>query len=661
MLQPGQILEGKFRILRLIGEGGMGAVYEAQHEFLGRRVAIKILNPDFARNEEAVRRFYREAQAAARIGHENICEVTDIGQVGGSPYIVMQLLQGESLAKMIVESAPLPVGRAVDIAQQTLEALAAAHAAGIVHRDMKPDNIFLTKVAGRADFVKLLDFGISKVRTAGTGTKLTQEGTVLGTPQYMSPEQARGQMDVDGRADVWAVGIIFFEMLTGRIPFDGSNYNQIIFNVVAAPIPRLRALREGVTPELEAVVMHALERDVGKRYPTALAFRDELLGAWMGTGESGFAVRSSPSIAPSADEAATELAPAMLLAQVQAGKGPVPRAVDPQRVAVKPQIAPAGSTPASNIVVAEPRDTVGLSSSTSGVPTSPKGMVAAAKLAERGTVEVTPGATVAMPGATTAALAPSKRKVPLVPAAILGAAVVGIAVFLLVRPTGSTDGGTSADAGTAAAAPTSGQDAGLLVASATSPDAGREDGGVGATTLPTATDAGPSIPPQLAAVDVASTGEKDVTADSAVRVQEPPPELVKPATDEGVMPEPEADVAVPVPTPDRATGRLSVVTAPSTQVYIDGDLIGRAPFFNREIAAGPHQIVFVNEAQRVRREERLVIIEGRTSEIRRTAEQLGAVARPPAADAGTVAAPADAGRVADGIRIRTGTYGRDAR
>jgi hypothetical protein len=163
-------------------------------------------------------------------------------------------------------------------------------------------------------------------------------------------------------------------------------------------------------------------------------------------------------------------------------------------------------------------------------------------------------------------------------------------------------------------------------------------------------------------VDVVATVEKDTPPDSAAVVPEPPPESVKPATDVGRSADRAADVAAaPVPPPGRATGRLSVVTAPSTQVYIDGDLIGRAPFFNREIAAGPHQIEFVNEAQGVRREERLVIIEGRTSEIRRTAQQLGAVVRPPATDAGTVAAPADAGRASDAIRIRTGTYGRDAR
>jgi serine/threonine-protein kinase len=290
VLQPGQLIDDKYRVLRLVGEGGMGAVYEAEHAFLERRVAIKVLAPGMGENADVIRRFYQEAKAAAKIGHENICEVTDVGQTaGGMPYIVMQLLHGRSLGAEIAALGPLGVERAVDVATQALGALSAAHAAGIVHRDMKPDNIFLTRAAGRDDFVKVLDFGISKVRSAGGsgGIGLTKTGTVLGTPAYMSPEQARGETDVDARADVWAMGVVVYEMLVGKPPFEGANYNQVIYSVIAEPIVPPRSVRADVPADLDAVVMRALERDPSKRFASADAFSGALASATAGGAERG--------------------------------------------------------------------------------------------------------------------------------------------------------------------------------------------------------------------------------------------------------------------------------------------------------------------------------------------------------------------------------------
>jgi serine/threonine protein kinase len=642
MLQPGQILDGKFHVLRLIGEGGMGAVYEAQHSFLGRRVAIKVLSADFAHNAEAIKRFYREAQAAARIGHENICEVTDVGQTDGSPFIVMQLLQGKSLSAAIVEAAPFPMGRAVDIASQMLDALGAAHAAGIVHRDMKPDNVFLTKIAGRDDFVKLLDFGISKVRVAAGGTKLTQEGSVLGTPQYMAPEQARGESDVDGRVDIWAVGVIIYEMLTGRVPFDGPNYNKIIFDVVAAPIPRLRALREGITPELESVVMRAMERDLGRRFRTTAEFRDALGGAWMSQSESGFAVKVAPSIPPEIGDEATELVRVPMLAGIAASGAPVPRGAAPQ---ISRDTAPS----VSSVFVAEAgKPSVLGPSSPSGTPTTPRGQAAAAMLAARGTVQATPVATIAMP-TTLRPTGQPRRRIPLVPAIILGFAVVAILVFVVIRPFGSADQESTPDAGLVAVAQV---DAGIAVLAAPpSPqpaaDATKIEISSSAVPVVATPDAGPVV--EVAAIpEAASVAAKEVDAAIEPRPTVDVSTSPVPGPDAGRVTSPPADVAVPrVP-----TGKLTVATMPVTQVFIDGEPFGRTPFVERTIAAGPHRIVFVNEAQGVRHEERLVIIEGRESEIRRTAEQLGATGSTPPRDAGTIASPADAGRVADGIRIR---------
>ncbi|MBI5487111.1 MAG: protein kinase [Deltaproteobacteria bacterium] len=638
-LKVGQILDEKYRIVRLVGEGGMGAVYEAEHTFLGKHVAIKVLSPEFAHKKEAVKRFYREAQAAARIGHENICEVIDVGQTVQSPYIVMQLLEGRSLARVIVESAPLPVGRAVDIAQQALEALAVAHATGIVHRDLKPDNIFLTKVAGRGDFVKLLDFGISKVRASDTGTKLTQEGSVLGTPQYMSPEQARGKIDVDGRADIWAVGVIIFEMLTGRIPFEGANYNQVIFNVVSEPIPRLRALREGITPELEAVVMRALERDLDRRYPMALHFRDALLGAWMSTRESGFAVKTSITV-PSPGDDATELAPHLL-----------PPSTGPKRAAGMvigtpvPTPGPSGAPriPAvSNVFLAEPvaSGDVPLPPAGGGPPT-PRSLVAAASLAKRGTVEVTPGATVVRPPAATQSR-PQARRVPLVPALLLAAVVVGGGAYFLLRGGGET---TAPDATT--------------VVTAAAPDAGVGEAAVTPLEPPPAVPVvelvkppsdGATLPP--VDVKVEDAGPQPPASDVAT-VTTPPVEPV----DAAAATSPDAGRAQPV-----RTGMLSVTTSPRVEIYLDDEPLGRSPINNRAVPVGVHRLRFVEQSAGISVEEEVRITAGEVTTILRTATQLGIAAAPgtPSDGGGAATSTHDAGRVRDTIRIRTGVYGRDA-
>jgi serine/threonine-protein kinase len=313
MLQVGDLLEEKYRVVGLIGAGGMGAVYDAEHVVLHRHVAIKVLGAECVREAEAVKRFQREAQAAAQIGHDNICEVTDIGRTpDDQPYIVMPLLHGQPLSKAIAERAPLPIGRAVDITVQILEGLHAAHQAGIVHRDVKPDNVFLTRMANRDDFVKILDFGVSKVRpVAGKeGSAITQAGAVLGTPLYMSPEQALGEGPVDARTDVWAVGVILYEMLTKTIPFDGVNYNRILYNVMTATVAAPRAIRGDIPPELDAAVMTALERDVARRFQGCDAFRDAVLDAWLADGERK--PRGVPTLR-SSEFADTEKAPDGLL------------------------------------------------------------------------------------------------------------------------------------------------------------------------------------------------------------------------------------------------------------------------------------------------------------------------------------------------------------
>jgi tRNA A-37 threonylcarbamoyl transferase component Bud32 len=269
----GQILDGKYRLTNLLGKGGMGAVYRGEHVIIGKQVAVKFLHAEFANNTEVVKRFYREAQAAAAIGHDGIIDVSDVGTSSlGDPYLVMEYLEGESLADMLTRTGPLEAGAACGIMEPALQALHAAHAKGIVHRDLKPENIFLVHQQGSPPKIKLIDFGISKFAEAGSGEKLTQTGSVMGTPVYMSPEQARGAADLDHRADLYSMGVILYEMLTARLPFEGGNFTEIIINILtSAPRPPAEAF-PGFPAEAEPVVLRALEKDPARRFATALDF-----------------------------------------------------------------------------------------------------------------------------------------------------------------------------------------------------------------------------------------------------------------------------------------------------------------------------------------------------------------------------------------------------
>ncbi len=268
----GTLVDGRYQVIKLVGEGGMGRVYEAEHVEIGKRVAIKVLHPSYTRNPEAVHRFRREARAAARLGHPNIVDVTDSGTtVDGAVYFVMEYLEGCDLADVIKREKALGVERAVHIAVQVAQALDAAHAAGIIHRDLKPENIFLVARPGQPDFVKVLDFGIARQMEADTGRKgrLTNPGMAMGTPEYMAPEQAAGQ-PADARADVYAAGAILYEMLAGDPPHSGKNYLEVL-NKKANETPEpLELLRPDVPPELSTLVATALARDPARR-PQSMA------------------------------------------------------------------------------------------------------------------------------------------------------------------------------------------------------------------------------------------------------------------------------------------------------------------------------------------------------------------------------------------------------
>jgi tRNA A-37 threonylcarbamoyl transferase component Bud32 len=269
-LLVGTTLLGRYQITKKIGQGGMGAVYEGTHTLIGKRVAVKVLLDKYAKKDQIVARLEQEARLASAIGHEHIIDITDFGTTSdGRTFVVMEFLEGESLAECLQREGTLPESRILHIAHQIASALGAAHAKGILHRDVKPENVFLLRRKDR-DFVKVVDFGISKnLRSTGEGPdspRLTQTGMVLGTPLYMSPEQARGDEELDARIDVYALGVIMYELATGRVPFAGNNYLTVISKVLNDdPVPP-REIRPELTAEFEAVILKALEKDRDRRY-----------------------------------------------------------------------------------------------------------------------------------------------------------------------------------------------------------------------------------------------------------------------------------------------------------------------------------------------------------------------------------------------------------
>jgi serine/threonine protein kinase len=263
--------------MRALDQGGMGMVFEAEHVRLRRRLAVKVLAQHLAKDAHALARFNREAEIISQLQHPHVVQVTDFDTTeAGEPYLVMELLAGESLATRLERERCLPVGDAVKIAHQVSSGLAAAHAASIVHRDLKPANIFLTQVAGQGAVVKLLDFGISK--RAGAGKGLTGEYDILGTPDYMAPEQALGKTaSVDHRGDQYALAVITYEMLAGRTPFAGDDVMDVLLQVISAEPPPIEQLAPHVPLQVGAVLRRALSKDPDQRFASISDFANAIL------------------------------------------------------------------------------------------------------------------------------------------------------------------------------------------------------------------------------------------------------------------------------------------------------------------------------------------------------------------------------------------------
>jgi serine/threonine-protein kinase len=269
--RAGDIIGGKFEILQLIGTGGMGFVVAANHIELGEKVALKFLRADCLANQELVGRFAREARASVKIKSEYVARVFDVGSMpNGAPFIVMEYLEGKDLYEVVHDNGPLPIKTAVEYMMQACEALAVAHAAGIVHRDVKPENLFLTKRATGMEIIKVLDFGISKVALTGSVFEstlpLVKTMMPMGSPVYMSPEQIRASSDIDPRTDIWSLGCVLFELLTGHPPFEAPSITLLTATILEQAAPLLRAQCPDAPAELEAVVARCLEKDPSRRY-----------------------------------------------------------------------------------------------------------------------------------------------------------------------------------------------------------------------------------------------------------------------------------------------------------------------------------------------------------------------------------------------------------
>jgi serine/threonine-protein kinase len=289
----GTTVAGKYRVDRLIGRGGMGAVFQAANLAIGKRVALKFLDHEAARNGEACQRFQREAEAAGMAESAHIVQIFDSGVTErGLPFLVMELLLGEDLRARLGRERQLPVWSALDIASQVLRALIHAHAAGIVHRDLKPDNVFLCARDDDPSFVKIVDFGISKLAHARAADTLTRRGTVLGTAFYMSPEQAQSFADIDGRTDLFSLGAILFEMLTGQPPHLAPTYEAVLIAICTHDAPDVRTLAREIPEAVAGLVSRALQRDRERRFQSAqefLAAISELEGSVRDPRRSGVA------------------------------------------------------------------------------------------------------------------------------------------------------------------------------------------------------------------------------------------------------------------------------------------------------------------------------------------------------------------------------------
>jgi serine/threonine-protein kinase len=300
MFAPGQVLAGRYRLLRLLGGGGMGAVWAARNEAIDRDVAIKVMLPQIADDPVSLQRFFNEARICGSIRHPGIVDVLDLGrsEEDGSPFLVMELLDGESLETRLFRQRRLAPSVILEIVRDVARTISLAHQKDIVHRDLKPANLFLHRLATGQVVVKVLDFGISKVLTPGASARTTQTGAVIGSPAYMSPEQALGKLAIDQRTDIYALGVILYESLSGRLPFESENYNSLIVDIATVEPDDLGELVPGLPAPVVKLVRDTMTKDRTKRIGTMneLAERIEALLPTLGEADEAVARRASEAV-----------------------------------------------------------------------------------------------------------------------------------------------------------------------------------------------------------------------------------------------------------------------------------------------------------------------------------------------------------------------------
>ncbi|MBK7826068.1 serine/threonine-protein kinase [Nannocystis sp.] len=321
MERSGHMLDQRYRLGRLLGQGGMACVYLGEDTRLGKAVAVKVLNHEYALQPKVVQRFSQEARAISRVRHANVVDVTDHGVTpDGTVYLVMELLDGEDLSATLEREGPLPWSRLGPIALQICAALATVHRAGIVHRDVKPSNCFRVRVAGNPDVIKVLDFGIAKVLEgpAAPGAPQSTTGSLLGTPEYMAPELPKG-LRADARVDIYSLGVLLYKLLTGSAPFTGEGYMAVLTRHMFDPVepPRERAPERAITPEVEAIVLRALAKERDDRWPSMVALADAIAASLPGQPSARAWLegsRDAPAGAPAAPAAgeAPDPAPALV-------------------------------------------------------------------------------------------------------------------------------------------------------------------------------------------------------------------------------------------------------------------------------------------------------------------------------------------------------------
>jgi len=265
-LNSGELIQSRYRLQRLLGSGASGSVWAARNELIDRDVALKVMRPDVAEDAVALQRFFNEAKASGRVRNPSIVEILDLGQAeDGSPFLVFELLEGEGIDERLRREGTIPAETVLELLSGVARALELAHAQGIIHRDLKPANIYLTRGVNGQPIAKILDFGISKIFDTGHNFTLTRTGTVVGSPAYMSPEQAAGREDIDGRADIWSLGVVMYEALTGTLPHQAANYNQLMVRILTQDCDPVQTRKPDLPPGVCAIVDACLKRERDER------------------------------------------------------------------------------------------------------------------------------------------------------------------------------------------------------------------------------------------------------------------------------------------------------------------------------------------------------------------------------------------------------------